>query len=285
MSDLKLIEKKFFVDIFKMGSGYVLDFSHNSFSEFFRTELNINIEDKKYQFNGTSTAKCLRAFWEIESNLIVGKALHSLLDYWRYCHNSDNAAVQDLYDKGIKIINRLTSVTQNSVKSTIESEKEFLSKEYQEVSLKELDIDEDVIFILESRLKEISNCLIRAPLATIFLCGSTLEGILFGIAKKNLDLFVNTQCASKDEGKNIKPLKEWKLAQLIDVAHELGFLGLDVKKFSHVLRDFRNYIHPYKQLDSKFFPDEYTAKICLQVLKAAINDLQNNRQKISSNAF
>ena len=57
---------------------------------------------------------------------------------------------------------------------------------------------------------------------------------------------------------------------------ELGFLKEDVKKFSHALRDFRNYIHPYQQAASGFNPDIHTAKICWQVLKAAIFQLSKN---------
>ena len=38
-------------------------------------------------------------------------------------------------------------------------------------------------------------------------------------------------------------------------------------------RGFRNYIHPYQQQASNFAPDEHTARICLQVLKAAIAQL------------
>ena len=67
------------------------------------------------------------------------------------------------------------------------------------------------------------------------------------------------------------------VSQLIDVACEIGFLKIDVKKFSHALRDFRNYIHPYQQFSSKFTPDSHTAKICFQVLKAAIADLNSER--------
>ncbi len=74
------------------------------------------------------------------------------------------------------------------------------------------------------------------------------------------------------EGK-IKQFREWTLNNLIDVAHEIGFLGLDVKKHSHSLRDFRNYIHPHQQMISGFTPDKDTAQISWKVLQAAIADL------------
>jgi hypothetical protein len=48
----------------------------------------------------------------------------------------------------------------------------------------------------------------------------------------------------------VKKLAAWRLAELIDAAHAVGLLALDVKKFSHVLGDFRNCIHPYQQMGS-----------------------------------
>lgn len=73
------------------------------------------------------------------------------------------------------------------------------------------------------------------------------------------------------------PFQEWTLSNFIDVSYDIGLLGLDVKKFSHVLRDFRNYIHPYMQMSSRFSPDIDTAKISWQVLQAAISDLIKNK--------
>ncbi len=49
----------------------------------------------------------------------------------------------------------------------------------------------------------------------------------------------------------------------------VGGLKIDVKKFSHGLRDFRNYIHSYQRMASIFKRDEHTAKVCFRVLNAA----------------
>lgn len=43
------------------------------------------------------------------------------------------------------------------------------------------------------------------------------------------------------------------------------------------LRDFRNYIHPYEQVSFRFNPDEHTAKILWQILKAALFQLSEQR--------
>jgi hypothetical protein len=117
------------------------------------------------------------------------------------------------------------------------------------------------------------------PLASIFLAGSTLEGILLGVASKNPKEFNQSKMAPKDKDGNVKRFPDWTLSNLIDVAYDLGLLMEDVRKFSHSLRDFRNYIHPYQQVSTGFNPDKYTAAICWQVLKAAIYQITNNKVK------
>jgi hypothetical protein len=43
-------------DLFEMGGGYVLNFSNKTFAEFFDDELRINIDDSRYEVEGTSKA-------------------------------------------------------------------------------------------------------------------------------------------------------------------------------------------------------------------------------------
>jgi len=162
------------------------------------------------------------------------------------------------------------SVKESSKKNEI-TEDSFLKKEFEDISIENIGLDSIVTDVLKSRIDEIKNCFsVKSSLAVIFLCGSTLEGILLGIASKNPKDFNQAKATPKNlEGKT-KQFQEWTLSNFIDVSSELGYIKEDVKKFSHVLRDFRNYIHPYEQMSSNFFPDENTSKICWQVLKAAI---------------
>src|SRR4029079_5797690 len=95
---------------------------------------------------------------------------------------------------------------------------------------------------------------------------------------KNPERFNRSSVSPKDATGNVKPLHQWTLAQLIDTACDIQLLHLDVKKFSHGLRDFRNYIHPYEQMISGFTPDEHTAKVCFQVLKAALASVAGERR-------
>ncbi|QPM68613.1 hypothetical protein RT761_01835 [Atribacter laminatus] len=270
MSSLKVIEKRVFEDLFGMVSGYVLDFSNNTFAEFFRETTNINIYSQKYAFNGDSKAKRLRAFWETESDTMVGKVLSELLELWRYnTSRNDSADYSKQYEQALEIVSRLTG-KQPDIKVT---EYEFLLRRYENFSVRDLPIAPNLIPVLESRLAEVEYCLESAPLATIFLCGSILEGILLGVALERPRDFNQANNSPKDRNNKVKSFQEWTLAQFIDVAHGLGILELDVKKFSHELRYFRNHIHPYEQIASKFTPNKHTAEICFQVLKAAIADL------------
>ncbi len=275
MSSLKTIEKKVFEELFEMGGGYVLDFSNNSFAEFLRETANIDIYAPKYDFKGDSKAKRLRAFWEIEPDTLVAKVLSGLLEAWQY-NASGNGQIGNSpqYKQAVDILARLTGKHPDPVAT----EQEFLQRQYRNISIKNLPIDPNFMPVLESRLTEAQYCVVSAPLAAIFLCGSILEGILLGVALQRPKAFNQMANSPKDKDNKVKPFQEWSLAQFIDVAYELGALKLDVKKFSHELRDFRNYIHPYQQLASKFAPDKHTAEICLQVLKAAIADLSGGRK-------
>jgi hypothetical protein len=155
----------------------------------------------------------------------------------------------------------------------------FLEKEFEDISLELLELDSAVTEVLKIRFEEIKKCFsAKAHLSVIFISGSSLEGILLGVALKAPKMFNQTKTAPRDKEGKVKQFHDWTLSQLIDTACEIGILKEDVKKFSHSLRDFRNYIHPYQQLSSGFNPDHHTAKICFQVLKAAIYQLTNNRQ-------
>lgn len=158
------------------------------------------------------------------------------------------------------------------------SEDEFLKREFQEVSIESIGLDGTITEILKLRINEIEKCLSAdAPLSVIFLAGSTLEGVLLGVALKYPKEFNQSKSSPKDKDGKVRQYPNWTLSNFIDVAYEVGLLAEDVKKYSHTLRDFRNYIHPYQQMSSRFNPDKHTAKISWQVLKAALFQLSKNK--------
>jgi hypothetical protein len=274
MSSLKIVERQCFEDLFGMASGYVLDFTNPTFSEFFRESAQTDIYSDKYAINGDSKAKRLRAFISLEPDALVGKVLSDLVEYWRYKTPHPSVHDQQLVVQATRVIERLLGKPVQPK----ESGDEFLKKDFGPLTLQKIPSAAPLVSILEMRLGEANRCLqANAPLAVIFHCGSVLEGLLLGIASSHPREFNQAPSSPKDREGKVRSLHDWTLSQLIDVACELGFLKLDVKKFSHGLRDFRNYIHPYAQMSARFNPDRHTAEICLQVLKAAVASLSGRR--------
>lgn len=158
-----------------------------------------------------------------------------------------------------------------------DQENTFLNREFSNISVHGLGLEGPVVTVLEHRVREIEKCFsASSPLAVILLAGSSLEGILLGLAIQYPRHFNISKAAPKDSSGKVKQFQDWSLSNFIDVAKELSILQHDTYKFSHCLRDFRNYIHPFEQMSSGFTPRENTVKICLQVLKAAIHDLHEN---------
>ncbi len=78
---IKSIDIRLIDDLFDMGGGYVLDFSNRTFSEFFNDELGVDIDDPRYDVEGTSKAKRLRYYLRTVS---VNEAVKTLLALWEY---------------------------------------------------------------------------------------------------------------------------------------------------------------------------------------------------------
>ncbi|MEZ8858064.1 hypothetical protein AB6E16_21560 [Vibrio atlanticus] len=162
------------------------------------------------------------------------------------------------------------------------SESDFLSREFSGFSLSDLGLDLNITDVLNKRLAEIEKTYnSEAYLSTILIAGSSLEGIFLGLASSNPRAFNTVKSSPKTREGKVQQFHDWTLAAFIDVAKDLELIQLDTHKFSHTLRDFRNYIHPYQQMSSGFTPREHTAKICLQVLKAVIMEISQNIKKLS----
>ena len=129
--------------------------------------------------------------------------------------------------------------------------------------------------ILSQRWHEAQKCVnAEAYLAAVVMMGSILEGV----ALFKVEASPATANQAKGAPKNPRtgkprPFHKWGLSALIDVAHELGWLQGDVKRFSHALRESRNMVHPYMERLLADRPDQDTCSICWQVVRAAVSDL------------
>ena len=277
MSSLNTNDKQVLEKLFKMSGGYVLNFSDRTMGEFFSDDVGINIYNLKYNYATGSKANRMRGFWQVGDDFLVGKSVQKLIEYIENQILLGNLQKDDypqpLINRGKEISNKLLGIKTQTAEI---KEDEFLNRDFKNISIDKLKLDGTVTIVLQQRLDEIRKCLnAKAPLAVIFLCGSTLEGILLGIATDKPKYFNQSLRSPKDKAGKVKQFHDWCLNDFIDVARELNLLGEDVKKFSHALRDFRNYIHPYQQITTNFNPDEHTAKICWQVLQTAIVQLSS----------
>jgi hypothetical protein len=101
MVKLTHAEMRVLDDALDMGSGYVLDFSDRTMSEFFDDEFGITIYQERYGFNGSSKAKHIRAFVAVEDEFTVARVLRSLWTYResldRYRDSERGPAIKDRF--------------------------------------------------------------------------------------------------------------------------------------------------------------------------------------------
>lgn len=205
-----------------------------------------------------------------------------LADPREYRGNSDliKQAIERLNNilmvEGIGIeIDGITPVLKNIMPKFVDIKQEEELKPLPPPEFLSLKIEPGLGEILAQRWNETQKCYDKgAFLAATILMGTMLEGILLAVFQR-FPKDVNTSKIAPTDSKTgkVKYFAEWSLSEMINVAHDIGWIDLDVKKFSHALRDFRNIIHPYQQMVYKTFPDEDTCGISWLVVQAATNDL------------
>ena len=102
MSDRRALE-----DFLEMSSGYVLNFSDRTFGDFVHEAVDVEIHSDRYTVNGTSKAKKLRAFWDFESDYLVGRLLTALIEYKEGYRRGPEPQQIELADRCRAIASRL----------------------------------------------------------------------------------------------------------------------------------------------------------------------------------
>lgn len=122
----------------------------------------------------------------------------------------------------------------------------------------------------------------KAWKSTVILSGGILEGMLLDVLDRRKEQA--NEAYRQIKGRNPEPLDRWVLNELVEVAKAVGALGKGVGQLSHVLREFRDLIHPGRQLREgiTISADEaeiavLTVKICFRELAAAVRSW-NERQ-------
>ena len=175
-----------------MGSGYVLNFSDRTIGEFFQDDVGVNLFDQKYEYASGSKANRLRRFWQVSDDAIVGRSIDKLLGYIDTQVVLGKLKKEDFSPELIRLVQSIAARLQGrkaAAQAVAETtEQDFISKEFGAVSIEKVGLDSVVSGILKQRVDEIGKCLTaRAPLAVIFLCGSTL-GVCPSIQPGTTDL-------------------------------------------------------------------------------------------------
>jgi hypothetical protein len=114
----------------------------------------------------------------------------------------------------------------------------------------------------------------KAYLATIVLLGSVLEAMLLYKIESNWAFVQSSGHYPKKNNGGIKRLNEWKLSEMIDTSFELNWISKNEEAFSHALRDYRNFIHPWKHLENRLaIPDEGSCEMSRNVVKMVFENL------------
>jgi hypothetical protein len=253
--------------LFGMSTGYVLDFSNATFSDFVETSIGL---DPYTKYSGSKATILRRLWFELEPDSFRKLTLE-MLDRWETNKAVNGQTVspgdQKLFDDAV------AAVMSVGDRPAHPAETAFLNKDFGNIDLSQINVALSYREVIQQRLNEIERCLkAEAPLAVVFLCGSTVEGLLADVASKNIEAYNQCKVAPKSKGV-VKPSSEWTLENLIVVSRELRIIGEDVVKHAHAVKDFRNYIHPRQQLKENFMPRMFTARMAQQVLLASIADL------------
>lgn len=126
--------------------------------------------------------------------------------------------------------------------------------------------------VLARRWQECVACLAAgAPLAATVMMGGLLESLFLARVNRepNKQVVFTAVAAPKDPktGQTLS-LKDWGLKDYIAVAHELRWIPQSVRDVSQIVRDYRNYIHPQKELSHQIALTIADAQMFWHVSKA-----------------
>lgn len=130
--------------------------------------------------------------------------------------------------------------------------------------------------ILERRWAECVTCMrAGAPLAAIVMTGGLLEGLLLARINRepNKAPIFTANATPKDRLGKALSLKDWTLQDYIGVAHELNWITVAAKDVGVVLRDYRNYVHPQKELSHGISLEAPDAEILWEIGKTISRQL------------
>jgi hypothetical protein len=139
--------------------------------------------------------------------------------------------------------------------------------------LRELISDVETADVLYQRLRETEICAANGAFTfAVIGLGSFVEGILQAVLEEHDSEIAG---AGFRDGKGA-PMKQIQIGLhfLINTAHSRGWIQLDAADFMQTVREYRNYVHPHKQMVNKVAFDQDSVMLCWAPVRAIINDLE-----------
>ncbi|MHB8471722.1 MAG: hypothetical protein ACYDC8_02495 [Gammaproteobacteria bacterium] len=200
----------------------------------------------------------------------VTAGYHKLIDF------TDRATSRTRYDSVLKALKKdLGNLRKHAVDGKVNSQTAVSSDQHPNFA--PLIGDLKMQGILAERWRECVVCILHnAPLAATVMMGGLLETMLLARFNKEIDksCIFKATTAPKDRktGKTLE-LKEWTLRHYLDVAHELEWISRSTRDIGEVVRDFRNYVHPYKQASHGVTLDINDARLFWEISKEITRQL------------
>lgn len=230
--------------------------------------------------NGTRSKVAAIDIWKETSNML-GRELdrrheiHPALSY--FCQTGHIKKNKDkpmetysLTPKGISHFEGKSMFIQEYKETELQSVKEIEAPTFDFIQRKEL------IPVLVRDYTEVVTCIKSACWkSAIILCGSAIEAVLYDLLKQNESVALSSKAAQKYKG-SVSPLEEWKLNSLINTASELSLVSKGVEGLSHTAREFRNLIHPLKEINEDYKLEKEEAENAVTTLKILLRDLMKS---------
>jgi len=189
---------------------------------------------------------------------------------------SDRATTRSKYDALLKAIKKeLVEIRQNTVTNVVAKSERSTSN--QPPNFNPLISDQRIQEILIDRWDECCRCInAQAPLAATVMMGGLLETLLLARFNREPDkknIFQSSKIPKDKKTGRPLPMNTWTLRDYIDVAHDLKWISESAKDVGEILRDYRNYVHPYKQVSHGVTLDIYDAQLFWEISKSITRQL------------
>ncbi len=103
-------------------------------------------------------------------------------------------------------------------------------------------------------------------------CGSVLEALLLCTIQGN---WIKVQLAMGLPSASVPQAAEsWNLERLIDATSRARLISRGVEHFSDALRDFRNLVHPSKEMRGRYIIDEAAAVASMSAMEVIVKELR-----------